>query len=111
MAVYHWHHVEVSMSRKFACMTAALDGVTLDLRTWFNSAFRVRREASVKHVAQLFGFVWSVDDPGGRVSQDKIEIARGDGPDVAEARRWCLRYNESDVAAQAAIRDGLRAMF
>lgn len=111
VAVYHWHHVEVSMSRKFACMTAALDGVTLDLRTWFNSAFRVRREASVKHVAQLFGFVWSVDDPGGRVSQDKIEIARGDGPDVAEARRWCLRYNESDVAAQAAIRDGLRAMF
>ena len=111
VAVYHWHHVEVSMTRKFACMTAALDGVTLDLLTWFNSAFRVRREASIKHVAQLFGFVWAVDDPGGRLSMNKIETARGDGPDALEARQWCLRYNESDVAAQAAIRDGIREMF
>ena len=111
VAVYHWHHVEVSMTRRFACMAAALDGVTLDLLTWFNSTFRVRREASIKHVAQLFGFVWAVDDPGGRLSMNKIETARGEGPDALEARQWCLRYNESDVAAQAAIRDGIREMF
>lgn len=42
---------------------------------------------------------------------NKIETARGEGPDALEARQWCLRYNESDVAAQAAIRDGIREMF
>jgi hypothetical protein len=41
----------------------------------------------------------------------KIEVARGDGPEAVEAQQWCLRYNESDVAAQAVIRDGLRARF
>jgi len=28
-----------------------------------------------------------------------------------DAQEWCLRYNESDVAAQAAICDELRVMF
>lgn len=111
VAVYHWHHVEVSMTRKFACVADALNGLTIDLRTWFLATFHVRREASIKAVAQLFGFSWAVDDPGGRLSQQKIEIARGHGLDAIEARRWCLDYNESDVAAQAAIRDGIRAMF
>ena len=111
VAVYHWHHVEVSKTRKFACFAAALDGVTVDLLTWFTTTFRVRGEAGIKKVAQLFGFTWAVDDPGGRLSQSKIEVARAGGADALEARQWCLRYNESDVAAQAAIRDGLRAMF
>ena len=64
-------------------------------------------EASIKAVAQFFGFTWAVDDPGGRLSQAKIEVARGDGPEAREARQWCLDYNESDVAAQAVIRDGI----
>lgn len=110
IAVYHWHHVEVSKTRKFASVRAALDGVTLDLWAWFTATFHVRGDASIKAVAQFFGFAWAVDDPGGRVSQDKIEIARAGGADAADARQWCLRYNESDVAAQAAIRDGVRAM-
>jgi len=38
-------------------------------------------------------------------------VARAGGPDAADAKQWCLSYNESDVAAQAVIRDGLRAMF
>ena len=111
LAVYHWHHVEVSMTRKFDCVAAALDGVSLDLLVWFKKTFRVRGDASIKAVAQLFGFDWAVDDPGGRLSQVKIDIARGDGADAPEAQRWCLDYNESDVAAQAAIRDGIREMF
>ena len=41
----------------------------------------------------------------------KIEIARGTGADARDARQWCLDYNESDVAAQAAIRDGIRALY
>ncbi|MFM8857478.1 MAG: recombinase RecB [Actinomycetota bacterium] len=111
IAVYHWHHVEVSMTRKFDCVAAALDGLSIDLHTWFTSTFHVRGEASIKAVAQFFGFTWQVDDPGGRLSQEKIEIARGGGPEAADARQWCLSYNGSDVAAQAAIRDGVRVMF
>ena len=111
VAVYHWHHVEVSMTRRFACVAAALDGVAVDLRPWFIATFHVRKDASIKVVAQLFGFTWAVDDPGGRLSQAKIEIARGTDDDALDARQWCLDYNESDVAAQAAIRDGVREMF
>ena len=111
IAVYHWHHVEVTMTRRFACVTTALDGITVDLRAWFLRTFHVRGEASIKAVAQSFGFTWAVDEPGGRLSMSKIEIARGTGADALDARTWCLDYNESDVAAQAVIRDGLRAMF
>lgn len=107
--VFHWHHVEVSLTRKFDAVAAALDGITCDLLAWFNANFFARQTASIKNVAPLFGFQWDVDDAGGRVSQLKIAQARGAGPEAEDARRWCLLYNESDVAAQAAIRDGLRA--
>ena len=110
VAVYHWAHPEVSMTRKFGCVAAALDGLTLDLRAWFTGTFHVRGEASIKAVAQFLGFTWAVDDPGGRLSMAKIEIARGAGPEARAARQWCLGYNESDVAAQAAIRDGIRVL-
>jgi predicted RecB family nuclease len=111
VAVYHWHHPEVSMTRRFACVATALEGITVDLRAWFLRTFHVRGEASIKAVAQVFGFDWAVDDPGGRLSMNKIEIARGTDSEALDARRWCLDYNESDVAAQAVIRDGLRTMF
>lgn len=111
ITVYHWSHPEVSMTRKFDCVATALGGVTVDLLAWFSETFHVRGEASIKAVAQFFGFSWGVDDPGGRLSMNKIDIARGVGPEALEARQWCLGYNESDVAAQAAIRDGLREMF
>jgi len=58
----------------------------------------------------MFGFEWDVDDPGGFGSMDKIDQARRPGPVGTAAREWCLAYNESDVAAQAAIRDGIRSM-
>jgi len=111
VAVFHWHHVEVSMTRTFDCVATALEGITCDLLVWFNRTFRVRGDASIKTVAHLFGFTWAVEDPGGRVSQTKVDLARGDGPEAVLARQWCLDYNESDVAAQAAIRDGIAARF
>jgi len=70
---------------------------------------RGRGTYSIKNIAPMFGFEWGVEDPGGFGSMDKIEQARIPGPDGDAARQWCLAYNESDVAAQAAIRDGLRA--
>lgn len=111
LAVYHWSHPEVSMTRKFDCVATALDGVTVDLLAWFLRTFHVRGEAAIKAVAQFFGFTWAVDDPGGRLSMTKIDIARGAGPEAFEARQWCLDYNASDVAGQAVIRDGVREMF
>lgn len=111
IAVYHWSSVEVSMTRKFDCVADALGGITVDLYSWFIRTFNIRGNASIKAVAQLFGFNWAVDDPGGRMSQAKIEVARADGSEAVDARQWCLAYNEADVAAQAAIRDGLRIMF
>jgi predicted RecB family nuclease len=111
VAVYHWSHPEVSMTRKFGCVTTALDGLTVDLLAWFTGTFHVRGEASIKAVAQSLGFTWAVDDPGGRLSMAKIEIARTAGPEALAARQWCLDYNESDVAAQAAIRDGIRKLY
>jgi predicted RecB family nuclease len=82
----------------------------VDLLAWFTGTFHVRGEASIKAVAQFLGFTWAVDDPGGRLSMAKIEIARGAGPEARAARQWCMGYNESDVAAQAAIRDGIRVL-
>ncbi len=42
VAVYHWAHPEVSRTRKFGCVAPALDGRTVDLRTWFTGTFHVR---------------------------------------------------------------------
>lgn len=106
--VFHWHHPEVTSTRRFADVEKVLDGLTYDLRKWFDAMFFARTSSSIKDVAGFFGFRWEVDDPGGLASQGVIEAARGSGPQADAARRWCLSYNECDVAAQAAIRDGVR---
>ncbi|HTM84404.1 MAG TPA: ribonuclease H-like domain-containing protein, partial [Mycobacterium sp.] len=108
LRIFHWHHPEVSRTRKFAAVKAALEGVTEDLLKWFNAHYFARTSSSIKDVAAIFGFSWGVDNPGGQAAMRMIELARGTGPDAEDARRWCLHYNECDVAAQAAIRDGLR---
>lgn len=104
--IYHWTPVEVSRSRRFPRIAALLDGHGFDLCAWMKTHFKVRDSFSIKDVAPLFDFHWGVDDAGGFASMTMIEAARA-GDDLA--RTWCLDYNESDVAAQAAIRDGLRA--
>ncbi|NDJ90721.1 ribonuclease H-like domain-containing protein [Mycolicibacter kumamotonensis] len=109
LRVFHWHHPETSSTRRFAAVAEVLDGLTCDLRQWFDAEYFARTSSSIKCVAGYFGFQWEVDDAGGLASQLAIDVARGGGPEADAARQWCLRYNECDVAAQAAIRDGLRA--
>jgi predicted RecB family nuclease len=109
LLVFHWHHPEISSTRRFAAVADALDGITYDLRKWFDAEYFARTSSSIKCVAGYFGFQWAVDDAGGLVSQLAIAVARGHGSEADAARQWCLRYNECDVAAQAAIRDGLRS--
>lgn len=109
LRIFHWSHPETSHTRRFPDVVEAIDGLTEDLMTWFNKNYFARTSSSIKSVATRFGFRWDVEDAGGAASQRMIDIARGGGPDAASARRWCLRYNECDVIAQAVIRDGLRA--
>lgn len=107
VTAYHWHHVEVSRTRRFDAVAAVLEGRTFDLLKWVQRHFRVRGSYSIKDVATCFGFAWGVDDAGGFTSMQRIEEARSGDASADAARRWCLEYNEADVAAQAAIRDGL----
>ena len=109
VTVFHWSRPERSMTRKYPEVDRLLEGRALDLCEWYGQHFLSRAGASLKVVAPVFGFRWAVEDAGGAQSQLKIEAARGSGPEADEAREWLHRYNESDVAAQAAIRDGLRA--
>jgi predicted RecB family nuclease len=110
LKVFHWSSVELTQSARFPRVAAALSGVSVDLMAWFNREFFARGSSSIKAVAPLLGFDWGTEDAGGLTSQLRIEEARGTGPAAEAARAWCLRYNEDDVAAQAAIRDGLRRL-
>jgi predicted RecB family nuclease len=109
VAIFHWTMAETSRARAFPELAGLLNGRTVDLYEWVRAHFRVRGTYSIKNVAPMFGFEWGVEDPGGFGSMDKIEQARTRGPHGDAAREWCLAYNESDVAAQAAVRDGLLA--
>lgn len=108
LTIFHWTHPEISRTRKFHAVAAALADRTFDLHGWFTNHYTVRGSTSLKNVAAHCGFVWAVDDPGGFASMNMIEQARTPGDDGEPAREWCLAYNESDVAAQAAVRDALR---
>lgn len=106
VAIFHWSHVEVSRARKFPRLQALLEEHGFDLYAWMKENYRVRGSFSIKDVAPLFDFQWGMEDAGGFASMRVIEAARMGNED---ARQWCREYNEADVAAQAAIRDGLRA--
>ena len=106
--VYHWTHAERSRTSKYPAVHALLERYAVDLHAWYAKHFFARDGSSIKVVAPIFGFGWAVDDAGGVESQVQIELARAGGEAAAAATEWLSRYNESDVAAQAAIRDGLR---
>lgn len=108
VTVFHWSHPERSMTSKYPSVARLLQGRSFDLHAWFTEHFLTRDGASLKAVAPIFGFHWGVDDAGGAESQVKIDLARTGGDEGTAAIRWLAAYNESDVAAQAAIRDGLR---
>lgn len=105
--IFHWSHVEVSMTRRFPRVSALMDTYGFDLHAWTKRHFRMRAGYSLKDVAPVFDFGWGVEDAGGFSSMAKIELARAGDKD---AERWCLEYNEADVAAQSAIRDGFRRL-
>ena len=107
--VFHWSHPERTRTERFPDLVEVLHPLLYDLGVWFKENFLSARGWSIKYVAPLFDFHWAVESAGGLNSMEKIKIARGEGPEAEAARDWLLRYNECDVAAQAAIRDGIRA--
>lgn len=108
VTVFHWSRPERSMTSKYPSVNELLEGRSFDLHAWFTDHFLTRDGTSLKAVAPIFGYRWAVDDAGGAESQVKIDLARAGGDEGRAAAQWLAAYNESDVAAQAAIRDGLR---
>lgn len=105
--IYHWSSAEVSRTQHLPPVRELLERHTFDLCAWFSKHFVAVSGSSIKTVAPIFDFSWTVEGAGGNHSLDMIEEARRDGPG-SDAATWLLKYNESDVAAQAKIRDGLR---
>ena len=63
----------------------------------------------LKKVAPAFDFQWRDEEPSGLLSQLwYLEAISEDEPAASAARTRILAYNEDDVRATAAIRDGLR---
>ena len=82
----------------------------VDLLPLLRTNFMGVHGLGIKKVAPAFGFHWRDDDPGGLQSQGWLIDARSAADESVRlaARERLLRYNEDDVAATAAIRDGLR---
>lgn len=113
--VFHWSDPEVSKLRRILGLAEVgdlidpTDGIYVDLLKVFDANFFSLHGSSLKKAAAVFGFSWSVDDPGGSMSQLYLDkVHSGDPPDAEAARQWLLTYNEDDTCATAAVRDGMR---
>ncbi len=81
----------------------------VDLYAVFRRQLITGSKAGLKAVAQLAGFHWHVEDPGGGIAMVRYSEAIDD-PDLvvqSAARHWLLEYNEDDVRATAALRTWL----
>ena len=113
--VFHWSSPEPSRLRRILGAPATADlldpdiGVFTDLESVFKSRFVSLHGSSIKKVAPHFGFSWSVDDPGGAISQRYLNTLRAEGPAAEPAKRWLLSYNADDCEAMTVIRDGMRS--
>jgi predicted RecB family nuclease len=81
----------------------------VDLLPLMRTHFLGAHGLSIKQAAPAFGFAWRDEDPGGLQAQlwlDEVRAAEDQTRRAAlEAR--ILNYNEDDVTATAALRDGL----
>jgi predicted RecB family nuclease len=113
VAVFHYSTPEPTYLKRVLGEAAVADLLLLfvDLLPLLRTNFMGVQGLGIKKVAPAFGFHWRDDDPGGLQSQGwLIEARSGPAESVRPAaRQRLLRYNEDDVAATAAIRDGLRS--
>ena len=97
VTVSHWSHPERSMTSKYPSVDRLLEGRSFDLHAWFTDHFLTRDGTSLKAVAPIFGFNWTVDGARGAESQVKIDLARTGGDEGMAAVHWLAAYNESDA--------------
>ena len=79
----------------------------IDLLRVFDSQLITGGGTGLKVTAQLAGYVWPVDDPGGAESMLLYETAVDTelDDDNLKARKWLLNYNRGDVEATLALRE------
>lgn len=113
VAVFHYSHAERTHLRRVLGEGAISDVVDhfVDLLPFVRANFTTPYGLGVKHVASGFGFRWRDSDPGGAQSQDWFEdaLTAGDVDEADRLRARILEYNEDDMAATAAVRDGMAA--
>lgn len=106
LLVYHYsnpepRYLERALGKE---QVADLTARFVDLLPIVREHYFGRDGHGIKKVAPAFGFQWRDDDPGGPQSQLWLLEARADGE---AARQRILAYNEDDVRATAAVRNGL----
>ena len=109
--VFHYSHPEPAYLKRLLGEDEVADVVSrfVDLLPIIRDNFFGLEGLGIKKVAPAFGFTWRDEDPGGLQSQLWLQEARNPSDEQAAeaARERILNYNEDDVRATAAIRDGL----
>jgi predicted RecB family nuclease len=112
VAVFHYSFPEPAHLKKILGEEVVADVLPhfVDLLPLMRNNFLGVHGLSIKKVAPVFGFAWRDEDPGGLQSQLWLEqaLSSDDHETAAQLRKRILDYNEDDVRATAAIRDGLR---
>ena len=113
LLVYHYSHPEPTYLKRLLGEDAVADLLDrfVDLLPIMREHYFGVRGLGIKQVAPAFGFAWRDDDPGGLQSQLWLIDARtAEDEAVRDAgRERILAYNEDDVRATAALRNGLAA--
>ncbi len=126
IGVFHYSPHEKTWWRKFAKKYAEradtpsiehinvfMDQNFVDLLEYSRKLALKSSSYSIKHLAPLANFYWSVDNPGGAISLIKYKLATGGtSSDSAkqEAIKWLIDYNRDDVRATFAVREDLRRL-
>lgn len=112
VAVFHYASPEPNYLKRILGEDAVADLLPhfFDLLPLLRAHFMGVHGLSIKKVAPALGFEWRDEDPGGLQSQGWLVDARSAGDESVRlaARQRLMEYNEDDVAATAAIRDGLK---
>jgi predicted RecB family nuclease len=111
LLVYHYAHPEPRYLKRLLGETAAADLLArfVDLLPIVRSHYFGLHGLGIKKVAPEFGFIWRDEEPGGLQSQLWLQQARSAQDDAVRraAQQRILAYNEDDVRATAAVRNGL----
>ena len=124
IGIFHYSSHEKTWWRRFVnrfsdrSQTPSLEEVEDFMNKYFVDLLDFSRKValkttgySIKLLAPLAGFSWSVDDAGGANSLMKYKLATQSSvssKDQESAKQWLIDYNRDDVKATFAVREYLR---